>query len=123
MPVCYAVVAPIYQPAMRIVSVITNGFPAQVTTTFAHDYVDGAIVRLIIPPKYGMQQANQLQGAIQIIDSTSFYISIDTTLFDPFSQPVGARQCSQVTPVGEIANTLKSAVVNVLPFGAQGSFP
>jgi hypothetical protein len=118
MPVCFAQRFPIYRPAMRIVSAITNAYPALITTTFAHDYVDGAIVRLIIPERYGMQQANQLQGAILIVSPTSFYIDINTTLFDPFSQPINARQCAQVVPIGEIAETLKSATVNVLPFPA-----
>lgn len=118
MPVCYANPAPIYQPAMRIVSAISKGYPAQVTTSFDHDYHDGAIVRLNIPPHYGMQQANQLQGAILVTSSTTFLISIDTTQFDAFSQPVGAKQCANVTPVGEISSTLASAVVNVLPFPA-----
>lgn len=118
MPICYAVPTPIYLPAMRIISTITNGYPALVYTTFAHNYVDGAIVRLNIPPHYGMQQANQLYGAILVASSTSFYINIDTTLFDVFSMPVGAHQCPQVTPVGEISSTLASAVHNVLPFPA-----
>ena len=118
MPVCYAVPTPIYQPAMRIVSAITKGYPAQVTTTFAHDYVDGAIVRLNIPPNYGMQQVNQLQGAILVTGTTTFTIDINTTTFDAFSQPIGAKQCAQVTPVGELSYTLASAVVNTLPFPA-----
>lgn len=118
MPVCYAVPTPIYLPAMRIVAAITQSNPAQVTTTFAHDYKDGAIVRLIIPPRYGMQQANQLQGAILVTGATTFTMSIDTTLFDAFSQPVGAEQCAQVVPVGELNDTLASAVNNQLPFPA-----
>ncbi len=118
MPVCYANPVPIYQPAMRIVSAITQSFPAIVTTTFAHNYKDGAIVRLYIPLNYGMPQANQLQGAIQVINSTSFYMLIDASQFQAFSQPMSPQQCAQVVPVGEVSETLASAVVNVLPFPA-----
>jgi hypothetical protein len=119
-PQCYANPNPIYQPAMRLIASITNANPAVVTTTFANQYKNGLIVRLDIPTACGMQQANGMTGAITIIDDTSFYIAIDTTLFDTFAIPVSPPNreniCAQVVPVGEINETLINAVQNVLPF-------
>ena len=38
---------PVFQPAMRVISSITNGFPAVVTTTFDHQYISGTVMRLV----------------------------------------------------------------------------
>lgn len=118
---CFAYPNPIFQPAMRLIASITNASPALVTTTFANQYKNGLIVRLDIPVACGMQQANGLTGAITIVSDTSFYITLDTTLFDVFAIPVdpppAVNTCAQVVPVGEISSTLINAVQNVLPFG------
>lgn len=115
---CYANPNPIFQPAMRLIDSITNAFPAVVTTTFAHQYKDGTVVRLDIPPADGMQQANQLTGAILVINPTSFYIDIDTTHFEPFVIPSVVASntfiCAFVVPVGELNETLRAALVNIL---------
>lgn len=77
-----AIASPTFQPAMRIISAITNASPATVTTTFDHDYVSGTVVRLHIPTGFGMYQANKLQGEITVTGTTTFTIDIDTTDFD-----------------------------------------
>ena len=77
-----AIAFPNFQRAMRVISTLSNSKPAIVVTTFAHQYQNGMICRLIIPPGFGMTQANQLQGVITIINDTSFSIDIDTSLFD-----------------------------------------
>jgi GTP:adenosylcobinamide-phosphate guanylyltransferase len=79
---------PIYQPAMRIITDITNSNPAIVTTSFANQYKTGTIVRIIMPYDYGyytwgMSQINNQQGAIEVIDNTHFAIDINTTFYDP----------------------------------------
>jgi hypothetical protein len=101
---------------MRIISAITNSFPAQVSTTFDHNYISGLIVRLIIPPFHGMQQANKLQGPIVVTSPTTFLIDIDTTFFDPYSALLQATTCAQVVPVGEINESLANATRNALPY-------
>lgn len=109
---------PIFQRAMRIISSITQEFPAVVTTTFAHQYKDGMIVRLNIPLGWGMQEANQKQGTIKVLSSTTFSIDIDTTSFDAFVVSMTfpySYQYPQSIPVGEISATLSSATQNVLP--------
>jgi hypothetical protein len=116
---CYANPNPIYQPAMRIIAAITNSYPAVVTTTFAHQYVTGTVVRLMIMPGVGMQQANKLQGPIVVTGSTTFTMDIDTTYFDPFVIPDPAPAtytCSQVIAIAEVPEILSAATQNVLPF-------
>ncbi len=119
MPRCYADPNPIYQPAMRLISAITQSFPAVVTTTFAHQYYNGTIVRLDIPPADGMQQANQYMGPILVTSATTFTVPLDTTHFDAFAIPVmpspAMNICAQVVPIGEVSETLQAATVNVLP--------
>jgi len=113
---------PVFQKAMRIISDITNAYPASVTTTFNHQYVTGMIVRLNIPAGFGMLEANQLYGPIIVTGDTTFTIDIDTTNFNAFSAPVSypeSYQSAQVTPIGEISSTLKAATQNVLPYAAS----
>ena len=116
--VCYADPNPVYGPAMRLIASITNANPAVVTTTFDHGYISGNIVRLVIPPACGMEQANEQTGAIFVLSPTTFAISIDTTRYQPFSIPTDAplwvNICAQVVPIGEVNESLKSAVQNIL---------
>jgi hypothetical protein len=116
-PLIPALPYPQFQPAMRIITAITNGNPAVVTTSFNHQYQTGLIVRLDIPENYGMQQANQLFGPITVIDNITFSIPIDTTLFDPFVVPLPALTLTQAqaVPIAEIAPELYQAVRDVVP--------
>jgi hypothetical protein len=109
---------PVFQPAMRIITAITNDFPAVVTTSFAHQYNTGLIVRLLLPPGFGMFQVNQMSGAITVIDATSFSIDIDTRNFWVFAVPMGVNQYAQCIPIGEINSTVYLATKNVLPYRA-----
>ncbi len=112
MPIYTAIPFPTFQPALRLMSSISNSNPAIVTTTFDHQYKTGSIVRLHIPPGIGMQQADGLTGTISVTAPTIFAIDIDTTTFDPLLSPTGA----QVVPVGEINSMLTAATQNVLPY-------
>ncbi len=115
---CYALRHPLYGPAMRIITSITNANYAVVTTTFDHGYVDGCIVRFDIPPALGMQQINQLFSPIVVTSPTTFVISINTTLFEPFAVPSGLSPqidiCGLCVPIGEINSTLKASLINQL---------
>lgn len=107
---------------MRLITAITQSNPAVVTTSFAHQYVSGTIVRLDIPQADGMQQANQFFGPINVLSTTTFSIPLDTTNFDPFAIPVSppfyVNTCAQAVPIGEVTPILTAAVQNVLPYGA-----
>lgn len=109
----------LYIPAQKIITAITTANPAQVTTSVAHNYVDGGIVRINIPQKtpledFGMPEIDQLYASITIIDATHFNIAIDTTYFTPFAVPAGNTQYAQSTAIGEINASLNSAVSNSL---------
>lgn len=112
---------PIFQPAMRIVSSITQAYPASITTTFAHQYNTGMIVRLNIPEGFGMQQANQLYTPIIVTSPTTFTMDIDTSFMDPYVIPTQypfSYQSGQVTSIAEINSTLANATRNILPFNS-----
>lgn len=121
MSTCYAAQSPTFQPAMRLISAITNANPAQVTTTFDHDYVTGIIVRLEIPRAVGMHQANGLTGTITVTGTATFTVDIDTTDFDVFAIPGSPsphdNTCAQVIPIGEDNSLLRAATQNILPNG------
>ncbi len=110
---------PVFKPAMRIVTYITNSSPALITTSFAHGYQSGLIVRIDIPLGFGMQQINQKVGEIVVITDDTFTINIDTTHFDIFSTPNDYpqnAQLAQVVPIAEDNRLLTQAVRNILPF-------
>lgn len=115
----HAVADPTFQRSMRLVSAITNANPAQITTTFDHDYGTGDIVRLSIPRWFGMVEADKLVGTITVTGSDTFDMNIDTTSFTPFSVPSPVpwyvNAYAQITPVGEISANLAGATQNTLP--------
>jgi hypothetical protein len=110
-----AVESPIFQPAMRIVTAITQADQASVTTSFDHDYIDGTIIRFHIPPRYGMYQIDTLFSPITVTGPTTFTVDIDTRNFDAFIVPADPRQYAQVVAIGEDNEILTAAEQNVLP--------
>jgi hypothetical protein len=115
----YANPSPTFQPAMRLVTAITNANPAAVTTSFAHDYETGDIVRLYVPEWYGMRRADKLQGTITVSSDTQFSIDIDTTGFNTFAAPSSPLpwyidSTAHVVPVGQVNSKLTNATRNVL---------
>jgi hypothetical protein len=118
MPRCYANPNPIYQPAMRLITAITNSRQGLVTTSFDHQYSTGLIVRLDIPPACGMQEINGMTAAIIVVSPSMFTVDIDTTNFTPFVIPPDANPhvdiCAQVVPVGEVNEILTQATRNIL---------
>lgn len=117
---------PIYQPALRVITAITNANPCEVTTSFAHDYTSGIIIRIVIPGPtmignapcdFGMNQINGIYSSITVTGDDTFIMNgIDTLYFDPFSVPINALQSAQCVPIGEVNSTLYSAMRNTLPF-------
>jgi hypothetical protein len=122
MPQVVVVTNPTFQPAMRVIGAITNNDRAEITTSTAHDYATGMIVRIIVPWNFGMTQINQLQAEIAVTGDTTFTCDIDTRDFDVFvippnqNPPDGQIQYAQVVPVGEINELLSNATRNVLPY-------
>ena len=118
MPYYGAIQNPKFMPAVRDIVAITNGFPLEVTTSFDHSYLSGLIVRILIPPNFGMEQLNKKVGSILVTGPTTFTLNIDSSQFDPFSvpspQPGNNYTPAQVTPIGEDADILTQSFVNVL---------
>jgi hypothetical protein len=115
MPPMFPYPIPSFQPGIRVIAAITQSNPASITTTQNHLYLNGMTVRIDIPPGYGMQQMNQLFGEIIVTGNTTFIISIDSTLFDPFTIPANATQSAQSVPFAEDALQLSAAVQNLPP--------
>ena len=149
---------PTYQPAMRIITSITNTYPAIVTTgdisypagvlkitPMDHQYINGMIVRIMVPEIFGMLQMDKLFGEILVIDTHTFSIDIDASLFYPFVVPAvvlvpephpgdpghmvsippirtlsddtfALEEYAQVVPFAEDNSILTAAVRNVLPY-------
>ena len=116
---CYANPRPAFQPAMRIVTAISQSNPAIVTTSFAHQYVNGTIVRLDIPLANGMPQISGVPYPgqtfpITVTGTDTFSVPIDSTNFQPYVDV----ECCCVVPTGEINSQFTAATRNVLPYPA-----
>jgi hypothetical protein len=110
---------PYFQPFLTDIATISNSNPMTVTTTFTNNYLTGLIVRLSVPPAFGMIQADGLQGDIIVTGTTTFTLNVDSTHFDTFitpSEPPLQPKLTpaQVTPVGEIAAILTQSFINTL---------
>jgi hypothetical protein len=127
MSLCTCEINPTFQPAMRIITAITNSYPAVITTMVNHLYVTGTIVRIVIPQACGMQQLNNFLGTLTSTGLDTFTLDIDTTYFDAFAVPVDnwtdpvngisihIDTCAQVLPVGEDPFMITAAMRNTLP--------
>lgn len=110
---CYVDQDPLFYPAMRVISSITQDtFLTEITTSTPHGYQAGLIVRFNIPKVCGMQEIDK--KTYQIIDVTSpdvFRIALDSSRFTPFSIPVvpdppWALTCAQITPISGCSRNL-----------------
>lgn len=106
--------SPTYQPAMRIITAVTNTKPAAVTTSFDHDYETGLIVRILVPEDHGMWQMNGLYGPITVTGTDTFTIDINALCFDVFAVPASIKQYAQVIPIGQVSDEIFQATRNVL---------
>ena len=123
-PTFYDYTTPIFQPAMRIVTNITQANPAVVTTNIPHNFLNGEIVRLYVPYDFGMVQADYLFAPITVLSATTFSIAIDTTLFYPYNNPgTNLSQTSMAIPIGEITSQIYAAETNTLPSGSRDVAP
>jgi len=118
----YADPSPTFQPALRLISSITQSNPVVITTSFDHDYISGTIVRINIPLPlvYGMPEIDKLFGPITVTGTDIFTMPIDTTRFQALVIPgIDAAHTyayPYVTAIGELTSILTAAVQNVLPY-------
>ena len=91
-----------YKPRRFEISGITRGLTTLVSSASDLDYVVGQLVRLIIPPTFGIRQLNeQLAYVIDIPSDTQVTLDIDSRFMDPF-QSSSATTRPQILGVGDI---------------------
>jgi hypothetical protein len=97
-------VGPLYYPERRTVTAISQAVGAVVSTAANHGFTVGQQVRLRVPSQFGMVEANNLQGVITAVTSTTLTIgSIDSSAFTAFAWPAATSvpfTPAQVVPVG-----------------------
>lgn len=108
-----------FTPKEFNIASITNGKTTLVTTTVAHDYVLGQLVRLLISQLFGARQFNeQVAYVINIPSTTSITLGLDSSAFDLFiADPTLESTQPQVVAVGDI-NT-----GHINPYGPSRTFP
>jgi hypothetical protein len=92
-------------PGTLLISNITQANPMVVTIVNSDEnsYIVGQLVRLIVPPSYGMFQADQLTGQIIAINGDDFSLNINSTQFDAFVIPgpgVAISRPASLSPAG-----------------------
>jgi hypothetical protein len=81
-----------FTPGYNTVVSITQANPAVVTTGTNHNLTDGQVIRLRIPPKYGMPEVNNNLYVVSVLSNTTFslqykqvpFVNVDSTQFTPF---------------------------------------
>ena len=94
-----------FVPVRCLVDNVTNAVNAEVTTTTDHGYETDQVVRLIVPPAYGMDVYEQTR--VVVTGSDTFVTEVDTSSQLPFVPPAyvpGApaftqAQCVPITGV------------------------
>lgn len=95
-------------PQARAITSISQSNPAIVTTSTPHGYQSGYNIRIVLPFPYslsfGMYQINDQEATIvQVLSTTSFSITIDTTKYNAFT--VGTTlQNAQTIPISQYVN-------------------
>ncbi len=105
----------IYQRCL--ISNITNAVRAVVTTSTSNGFIDGQVIRLIVPKAYGMT-LSFVQTKIAIIDSVTFLTEIDTTGLLPFVAPTFngvAFTEAQAVPISGLEWNIAPTTGNVPP--------
>lgn len=110
----YEITSPIYQPASRIISGISNSVNAVITTAQNHLYASGTIVRLDIVPGSPMELLNQQFSPITVLTPTTFSTQLDTSEMNAYSPPTSNSVTNVSVPIGEISSILTAAVQNTL---------
>jgi hypothetical protein len=126
---------PLFYPARRSITKITQATQAVVTLSVTHGFQVGQQVRMVVPAAFGMIEMNGLQATILAIDTTTtsgntITLDIDSSSFTAFTFPLTADvpfSPAEVTPIGqntgvsliENVNILSDATVNTGILGMQ----
>jgi hypothetical protein len=95
-----------FLPRVFYITAISLSATATITTSLPHDYVIGQTVRLIIPPTYGANQLNEVQGVVISIPAPNQVVTtINSMGSDPFiPTPVYGPTKPQIIAIGDIRN-------------------
>lgn len=96
-----------FVPTAQLVTNVTNGVNAVVTTASNHNFNVGDAVRLIVPVAYGMI-VTYLQVIVLAITPTTITTNLDTSQLQPFVTPTfpPAFTSAQVTPITGLEQNL-----------------
>lgn len=94
----------LFYPYHVVITGITAANPMVITTARAHQLTVGQQIRLNVPSVFGMTQANNLQGVITAVTTTTITIGgIDSSAFTAFAWPATTAvpfNMARVIPVG-----------------------
>ena len=96
----------LFYPSKRTIINITQAASAVVTTSVAHGYTVGQMIRLNVPAVCGMTQMNLLLGQITAVTTYTFTVNINSSSFTAFTFPtylVPPCSFANAVPVGETA--------------------
>lgn len=119
-----------FSPSRFVISAISRGSTTTVTTSTAHNYVIGQLVRLLIPVYYGSQQLNQQTAYVTALPSTTqvtldlFSVGCDAFIPSPTFGPtspqivaIGDRNSGLVSTTGRSmsSTTIAGSFQNISP--------
>ena len=84
---------------------ITQATQGVITTSQAHDYVVGQLLKMSIPDAYGMTELDQVTVEVVSVSTYTFTISANTSAFTAFALPASTAspniEFATVGPVGQ----------------------
>ena len=104
-----------FTPGIMTITSISRSLPAIVTVIPATTLTTGQVVRLVIPPSYGMQQLANKIVQISVISPTIFSLQytqspfhdVDSRDFDPFID-LGTGTRAQANCIGQGATPVEA---------------
>lgn len=92
-----------------------------ITVALPNTYIPRMLVKLTVPPDYGMTQADELTAEIVSINGLNLSVAIDSTKFDVFVTPtVNQEKPASLAPAGS-RNLQYSNSTNLVPFQSLGN--
>ena len=96
-----------FYPSFRYITKFTKGKESVLTFSVTHNYKVGQKLRIIIPAKYKMVEADKLMGTVTAVDSSKNSVTlgdVDSTSFTAFAFPATGDfpfVKAQVVPIGK----------------------
>jgi hypothetical protein len=122
-----------YIPQREVVSNIVKGQATTIYVSTTHHYVVGQLVKLFVPPPWGMREINNIPSyVIDVISSEEFAIDIDSLTFSDYIQTpkypmttlpqviaIGDNITGNITTTGRKSNPYpRGAFINISPLVA-----